>query len=69
MKPRGKEDIQPPGFAKPQRTGTGINTQVHAFPSLSWLVTPRAFQTRTSRLQAAGGHLEKEGIRYASVDS
>lgn len=69
MKPCGKEDIQPPRFAKSQRTGIGINTQVHAFPSLSCLVTTRAFQTWTSQLQTAGGHLEKEAIRYASVDS
>lgn len=68
MKPHGKEDIQPPSFAKPQRTGIGINIQVHTFPSLSWLVTPRAFQTWTSQLQTAGCHLEKEAIRYASVD-
>lgn len=64
MKPCGKEDIQPPGFVKSQRTGIGINTQVRAFPSLSWLVTPRAFHTWTCQLQSAGGHLEKEATRY-----
>lgn len=68
MKRHGKEDIQPPGFIKPQRTGININTQIHAFPSLSWLVTPRAFQNCTSQLLTAGGHLEKED-RYASVKS
>lgn len=69
MKPRGRENVQRPGFAKPQRRAIGINTQVRASPSLSWLVTPRTFQTWTSQLQTAGGHLEKEAIRCASVDS
>lgn len=63
----GKEDMQPPGFAKPE-DDTGTNTQVYTFPSLFWLITPRAFQTWTFQLQTAGGHLEKKAFRYASVD-
>ena len=68
MKPHGKEDIPATSFAKPQRTGIGINTQVRTFPSLSWLVSRRAFQTWASQLQTAGYRLEKEAIRYTSAD-
>lgn len=71
MKPWGKEDIThpPPIFAKPQRTGSGVNTQIHTFPSLSWFITLRTFQTWTSQLQTAAVHLGKQAIRYTSVDS